>query len=549
MGASIALRKNITSLTGLRFLAALSVAVAHGAAVTLRLEGSPYMLKEWLESTAGFGMTLFFVLSGFVIHFNYRDLIVDRGFSGVAQFLWARFARLYPLFFLILMIDILLGSSLYSALAGNPADFAAVLRALPYFLLLVQSWVYSVIEQNALIYQIGRNVPLTWSISTEWFFYLAYPGVLYFILRIRRPATILTAALVWSAAWILLVSMLFDRSPEMTAWAVARFGEVADTTKSIQDSFFRWLLYFSPYLRIGEFVLGCLTAQLFLSLQDREIGSAEAKLAAVIGWIAVVTIPLFLYLEYAPGSDNFLVKLSFNYGLAPSIAILIFCSARYDSCLSRFLSTRSMVMAGEASYSIYLIHMLIYFNFVGLTPPLPATGLITAVMIIRLVFLLVLIILISLGLHAYFEAPARDWLRAFWTRDRRRSGVFWRPMPTIAALTPVLLALVTVGIYQAVAGTFRSEVEIKHGVIIRAASYGENCGAKHGNVTLPLKRACDGRDNCRYVVDYNVLGDTAGGCGKGFSADYVCALDATARRVEIPGEAGFGSVAVMDCPP
>jgi hypothetical protein len=101
--------------------------------------------------------------------------------------------------------------------------------------------------------------------------------------------------------------------------------------------------------------------------------------------------------------------------------------------------------------------------------------------------------------------------------------------------------------YRAAAKEFQSEVEIGHGIIVRAASYGENCGAKHGNVTLSIKRACDGRDNCEYTVDYKMLGDTVPGCGKEFSVDYVCAPDETDRRVEVPGEAGFGSVAVIEC--
>ena len=43
-------------------------------------------------------MTLFFVLSGFVIHYNYAGLVTGGRLRGIGAFLWARFARLYPLF-------------------------------------------------------------------------------------------------------------------------------------------------------------------------------------------------------------------------------------------------------------------------------------------------------------------------------------------------------------------------------------------------------------------------------------------------------------------
>src|SRR5260370_40333961 len=131
-----------------------------------------------------------------------------------------------------------------------------------------------------------------------------------------------------------------------------------------------------------------------MSLQERDIVSWETNIATFVVAIVVITLPLILYLEYAPGSQNFLVKLGFNYGLAPSVAILIFCSARYDSYLSQFLSTKLMVMLGEASYSIYLIHMLIYLHFMAPTEPLPATNLVIAAVSVRLVFMLALIILL-----------------------------------------------------------------------------------------------------------------------------------------------------------
>jgi peptidoglycan/LPS O-acetylase OafA/YrhL len=148
--------------------------IAHGADTSLHIDGLPSALNHWLETLAAFGMTLFFVWSGFVIHYNYRTLIRERGLSGIGQFLWARFARLYPLFFLILMIDVMLGDRLYDVLAGVNDNFQDTLYALPYFLTLTHSWIYTVIGKNALIYQIGNNVPVTWSISTEWAFYIAY---------------------------------------------------------------------------------------------------------------------------------------------------------------------------------------------------------------------------------------------------------------------------------------------------------------------------------------------------------------------------------------
>ena len=195
----------IPALTGLRFLAALSVAIAHGAAITIQFKDpSPEaaLVKFWLQNGAGFGMTLFFVLSGFVIHYNYSGIIASQGARGFAQFMWARFSRLYPLFLVVLVVDIVLGARLFDAVGTAPTGaIMPTIAALPYYLTLTQSWFYTVIDNNSLIYQIGNAAPPMWSISTEWFFYLCYPVIMLPLIRATRPRYAIAGAVIWSLAW------------------------------------------------------------------------------------------------------------------------------------------------------------------------------------------------------------------------------------------------------------------------------------------------------------------------------------------------------------
>jgi peptidoglycan/LPS O-acetylase OafA/YrhL len=59
---------------------------------------TPGSVAYWVTQASGFGMSLFFVLSGFVIHYNYATLVTAGGFRGTAACLWGRFARLYRCF-------------------------------------------------------------------------------------------------------------------------------------------------------------------------------------------------------------------------------------------------------------------------------------------------------------------------------------------------------------------------------------------------------------------------------------------------------------------
>jgi peptidoglycan/LPS O-acetylase OafA/YrhL len=414
-------RPDVPALTGLRFLAAFSVLLAHGLAATAANNTLPQGVVYWLMQASGFGMTLFFVLSGFVIHYNYARLVTDGGVRGIAAFLWARFARLYPLFLLMMLVYVLVSQRHVAYWTGHPEKIDAIFQALPYFLLSIQSWIYKLIDGGWLIDAIRGGSPPTWSISTEWFFYFAYPFVAWLILRARQPAIVLLVAGLWCVLWTAFATGLYDRIPQIDAWAVDRFGPIAGGQNQA-DSFVRWLLYVSPYLRIGEFVLGAITAQFYVALRSRNVTRRENAIGGAVFWVAALSVPLINYLAYSPDvALTIFRKMSWNFALAPSVALLVFCAARYQSAASRLLTSRPAIALGEASYSIYLVHSIVLIGAVKLS-----SGAVhgAAYNVVKLIVLMAIVVAISLLLFAYYEAPARRWLRRRWS---------WRPAPAALA--------------------------------------------------------------------------------------------------------------------
>ena len=209
--------------------------LAHGLSTILPIEETVVGPVYWLRQASGFGMTLFFVLSGFVIHYNYRGVGRGAGLKGLGAFLWARFARLYPLFIVMLAVNIVLSGRFQRFLAGESDGFAGLLSALPYFLLFTQSWFYMLIDGTPLVSAIGGGSPLTWSISTEWFFYLAYPAIALLLLPKRKPLTIALIVVVWCGLWIALASSLYEASGAMTDWASARWPLLGTPEQNQQD--------------------------------------------------------------------------------------------------------------------------------------------------------------------------------------------------------------------------------------------------------------------------------------------------------------------------
>jgi peptidoglycan/LPS O-acetylase OafA/YrhL len=217
------------SLTGLRLVAAISVVISHTTVLMVRLpNGEPF----FTTNLAAIGMSLFFVLSGFVICANYRESVSTP--TGLWNFFVARFARLYPLYIVFLCSDLLMKFGFHQLRTER-------LEALPFYFTLIQSWLYLPIDGNSLIFQFGLVPQVTWSISTEWFFYLCFPLICVVFSTLKRPRQIIWAIAAFCIASYAVVTALNYYMEVVQNVAVGRYGKVAETTP---DEFYRWIAYF-----------------------------------------------------------------------------------------------------------------------------------------------------------------------------------------------------------------------------------------------------------------------------------------------------------------
>jgi len=157
----------IRSHTGMRGVAALLVVAYHQQFTHgYRL---PFETATLLFKRCYLMVDLFFILSGFVLSYVYRDRL------NVSSFWRARFARIYPLhvFALLcltgwtLIVWVLMVSTGHDAPDLGP--FSAWLRQL----LLLNAWFYS---------EAGWNIP-SWSISAEAFAYILFPALVAIVTR------------------------------------------------------------------------------------------------------------------------------------------------------------------------------------------------------------------------------------------------------------------------------------------------------------------------------------------------------------------------------
>lgn len=412
----------IPSLTGARALAAVSVVIGHAFAYvpTFPNNSDPFWFAE-ARTLTNFGMALFFVLSGFVIHYNYSRMIVQSRWTGLWNFYVARFARLYPLYVAILAFIFIDYGVITNALHGGyPYDVFMISHSLPFFLTFTQSWVYFVSHGFPVMFSLLYECTgIMWSVSAEWFFYLAYPLLLWLILRCRSTARLLTIAGVTTGIAFIVFALLFWRTGNVNLLAAHYLGSLAGSygTTTSNYSFIQWFIYYAPYLRFLEFLLGVVVASLYMHHMNRPVSSREASMGRRLTYFAVLLVGVDQLLTGLPGPPpgvlHFLT-FSSSYGMALLMALVIFCLARYrDTSISFVLATKPIVLCGDASYSIYLLQFVAIGSFGNEFQHLdPNHWHSVLVIMLRVTVGLAELIGVAFVSYAVLERPARRWLRA-----------------------------------------------------------------------------------------------------------------------------------------
>ncbi|MGV9880191.1 acyltransferase family protein [Streptomyces sp. NPDC003006] len=308
----------LPSLTGLRFVAAFGVFVCHVTFLeTARRGGSP---SPFLFLLGPVGVSLFFVLSGFVLTCSARKTDTARAF-------WRRrIVKIYPnhlvvwACFMVLMRGVGLPRTTVDSMAA-PTVLGDLANAL-----LVSSLIP--LPQIALA---GNAV--TWSLTCELLFYLLFPVLLPLVKKVRRERLPVAVAASVAAVWAVpLVSLGFGGP------LVAQ-GYLPGDITGPQMLF----VYMFPPCRVPEFLLGMFLARMHMSGFTVRVGAVQAAcLLCAALYIGIVVLP----------SPFLLAAVT----VAP-VALLVRAVAALDiSGGASPLRLPGMVLLGEVSYAFYLLH-------------------------------------------------------------------------------------------------------------------------------------------------------------------------------------------------
>ena len=340
-------KKIINSIQFLRGFAALAVVVHHTGGYVKRYF-EPTLLFEDKFSIGFAGVDLFFVISGFIIHFTSKNYLNIP--SKLKEYLKKRFIRVYPIYWIIttilfisswLIVEIL-DKNIFSI--GYPNTLIAYIQT---YLLLPLHFAIN---------------PVTWTLSYELFFYLCFA-----ILIISKRLWIIPAL-------ILAVSFynIFINIPEIV---------------EVKLNYFNFI--FSGYN--FEFMFGFLIYPLY----------EKIKLSNIISVILlIISISIIALFGYDIGDyDSY--KRVLTFGLPSGLILLSLLNLENNNAISFPKITLTL---GDASYALYLIHfpMMLLMNKI---PQILGYNFSAIQEVWYSYFIIISMVISSIYVHKWIEMP------------------------------------------------------------------------------------------------------------------------------------------------
>ena len=344
----------LNSLTSLRFFFAFVVFLSHLTFAKTDLAWYNY-LKNNVFFEGYLGVGFFFILSGFVLALNYEKKVIDNPNFDKKKFYIARIARIYPLH--VLTFCVMLPFVIINVWQGYfHWDIAGANLFLLQSYIPVKDFYFSI-----------NNV--SWSISTELFFYLMFPFYVIWLHKFPKLKYIL----------LLIIPIIIFAEPYFR------------TNMKLEKAIF----YINPIVRSFDFILGIITCQIYKKIKDTPINFSKGTLIEIA---AITVLAIFFYFH----ND---VARAFRYGIyywIPMVGIVLIFALQ-KGLFSRILQHKILVYLGEISFAFYMIHMIVikYGNqYLPKINDFQKIG----------IYFVIALILSGLTFE-YFEKPVAKWIK------------------------------------------------------------------------------------------------------------------------------------------
>jgi peptidoglycan/LPS O-acetylase OafA/YrhL len=342
-GSSASNPAHVDALTSPRFWFGLYVLVKHaGWAGMSELGLMPWWLNN-IMANAEVAISYFFTMSGFVLAYVYYGKFTSPGAHW--RYTRARFARVYPVFFLSLV------------LMAFFVPWHSLARDLPQFFLL-QSWLPLSMSDGSVVSNWNMQA---WTLSVELVCYITFPWTIRLLEKMSVPVVIGVTVAVCALMLVLRLPAIDEAKNVLYAWQTH-------------------IPY--PLLRWPEFLYGVALGVLFRRGYAPKAPMVMHALLAVMLGLLIFTDDLWL---------------SGPMAIICGVIILLLTTSAEKSPLNGFLTHPLSVMLGRASYALYILQLPVYLIYHHFAPD--SWGLVGKALYVPLM------IVLSIIVFYWFEEP------------------------------------------------------------------------------------------------------------------------------------------------
>lgn len=315
-------RELLPAITPLRFPAALIVFVVHAWMMFKGADPLTFTLPHYHLAAA---VQFFFLLSGFILTYNYLNEFRAPTKRGVWNFYVARLARVYPVHLLALLVAVPYTVAVFVKPGAVHGSWQYVLSHLTLTNGFVPEASPGVLMFNA----------SSWSLSTEVFLYLIFPLVV---------PLVASGSFGRRAFWTVVL---------LAPWATAVTGLLCGYEMPWWLSPYRF-----PPVRMADFVIGVLIGAAW---RNRAPNAAPARFATgrelfAVGALLVWGWGFIRLTENSP----YLWLASWCGAYYVPFVLCLYAFARGEGLLSRLLTTKVPTYLGEISFALYMLHAPVF---------------------------------------------------------------------------------------------------------------------------------------------------------------------------------------------
>lgn len=298
---------------------------------------------HFLISWPFLGVSIFFIMSGFLMTHRYKYRELRPSFRANAEFSLKEIKRLYPLHIITMIFAMVVYFAIMLFEGVTIKAVIAYVGKVVLNIFLIQSW----FPYSSVCASLNG---VAWYLSVMAFLYFFFPWLISFIKKTKLSTLVVVAIISWCLEFILsffLVKMLGNDS-----------------------KVYMWFAYMFPIVRLEDFFVGCILERFYSETDARYLGVVKSSVLE----FAIAVLSCLVFFWGRTSHDSTLEQVLNNWTLLhmPLAAMWVFAFANNRGVLTKMSTNKVLISLGNISQYAFLIHFVIslyiyyLFDYLGI---------------------------------------------------------------------------------------------------------------------------------------------------------------------------------------